>query len=71
MIVGGNSKALSFFRARGVTDDVTGRARYSSKAAQQYKAVLEKAVSDDPLMWKQEVKNNFYVKSKIKFVVTR
>lgn len=33
-------------RDRGVTDDLTGRAKYSAKAAQSYKMVLDKNTAD-------------------------
>uniref|UniRef100_A0A6B2L087 Arf-GAP domain-containing protein n=1 Tax=Arcella intermedia TaxID=1963864 RepID=A0A6B2L087_9EUKA len=46
MVTGGNSKAKSFFRARGVSDDESGRAKYQSKAAEAYKRALDKAVHD-------------------------
>lgn len=52
MALGGNAKALAYLRSRGIGDDVQGRARYTSAAAEQYRAALDKAVRDlgaDPL----------------------
>jgi len=48
MIIGGNSKAKSFFRNRGVPDDASGRSKYQSKTAENYKRALDNAVSDNP-----------------------
>jgi hypothetical protein len=48
MIIGGNSKAKSFFRSRGVPEDASGRSKYQSKAAEMYKRALDNAVQDSP-----------------------
>jgi ADP-ribosylation factor GTPase-activating protein 2/3 len=48
MVIGGNSKAKSFFRSRGVPDDASGRTKYQSKAAEMYKRALDNAVSESP-----------------------
>jgi len=55
MLLGGNNKARVYFRDRGVTDDLTGRAKYASKAAQSYKLALDKLVVD-PDVVRQEIR---------------
>lgn len=48
MAIGGNSRAASYFRARGA-GTLKGRARYSSKAAEAYRRALDKAAAEQPL----------------------
>eukprot|EP01128_Nolandella_sp_AFSM9_P001758 TRINITY_DN1216_c0_g1_i2.p1 TRINITY_DN1216_c0_g1~~TRINITY_DN1216_c0_g1_i2.p1 ORF type:complete len:401 (+),score=92.11 TRINITY_DN1216_c0_g1_i2:81-1283(+) len=52
MALGGNSRATSFFRARGA-GSLRGKAKYTSKAADSYKKALDKAAADTPIDLKQ------------------
>lgn len=46
MTVGGNAKALVFFRSHGVPDDARGEAKYKTKAAEQYKQHITQEVQN-------------------------